>query len=250
MPGRVTLHVGTHRTGTSSIQLFLREHNDGLLAAVGCHYPDGFLLPIVHTDLPLLTVRRERMWPARIRFPETQHPGWQADAARHVRSQVEDPTREHLVYLHEDLSYLRHDDELEALRSLLDGRSVSVVVFLRDRESFRRSYRSQLEGTGFELSDDPTSFAYLEPDSWILQYDDLVDGYRRWFGEDNVRVFDYDAISSEGGGVIPAFAEVLGIHREALPDLGRYRLNPTGSHIRLSEAELGAIRRRLAAQYT
>jgi hypothetical protein len=39
MVGRVLVHVGTHKTGTTSIQGFLRDENDGLLAASGCRYP-------------------------------------------------------------------------------------------------------------------------------------------------------------------------------------------------------------------
>src|SRR4051794_32720997 len=147
MPGRVVLHVGTHKTGTTSIQQFLRDENDGLLAAAGASYAEGFLIPIVHTELPLLTIRPERMWPARLRFPETQRRSWQVAASAHVREQVNTAKPDRLVYVHEDLSYLRHDDEFERLRDLFAGRAVTVVVFLRKRGDFLRSYAAQIEGT-------------------------------------------------------------------------------------------------------
>ena len=249
MSRRVLLHIGTHKTGTTSIQQFLRDHNDDLVASAGASYATGFLLRIVHSELPLLTIRPHRMWPARLRFPETQSSSWQAAAAAHVRDEVTAETPDVLVYLHEDLSYLRHDDEFARLRNLLGDRSVTVVVFLREREAFLRSYASQLEGTGFELSDDSTSFAYVRPDSWLVDYDALLDGYRRCFGAENVEAFDYDEIMKQDGSVIPTFAELLGISRSALPPLDSYFLNPNGAHIRLPPEYLDVIRQRLARQY-
>jgi hypothetical protein len=112
-----------------------------------------------------------------------------------------------------------------------------------------RSYRSQLEGTGFELSADPSSFAYTEADSWLLDYDALIDGFSRSFGAANVTVLDYDDIMRVDGTVIPAFAELLGIPRRSLPSLDGYQLNQAGSHLRLRDEQLRSIRRRLAEQY-
>jgi hypothetical protein len=249
MPERIVLHIGTHKTGTTSIQEFLRDENEGVLAAVGGHHPEGFLLPNVHTELPLLTIRPERTWPARLRFPETQRASWQAAARAHVVEEVRRSPHQQLVYVHEDLSYLRHDDELERLRDLFGDTPVTVVVFLREPVGFLRSYRSQLEGTGFEASDDPTSFAYLEADSWLLDHDALVGVYRRWFGAANVAVFDYDRTLAEDRTVVPVFAELLGIPRSSLPTLDPYFLNRTGSHLRLSDDHLLAIRARLARLY-
>jgi hypothetical protein len=249
MSGRIVLHAGTHKTGTTSIQTFLRDENSTLLAAVGCHYPDGFLLRTVHTHLPLLVIQPNRMWPARIRFPETQRASWQEAAWAFVREQVAEPEHETLVYAHEDLSYVRSDGELERLRELFDGREVTVAIALRDRLEFLASYRSQLAGTGFEPSDDPTSFAYVEADTWLVDYEGLVDGYRRWFGSENVVTIDYGDAMEADGSIIPAFTDVLGIERAALPRLDPYRLNQAGSHIRLTDDQLEAVRRDLATRF-
>jgi hypothetical protein len=249
MSGRIVLHAGVHKTGTTSIQTFLRDENDGLLSTVGCHYPEGFLLPALHTDLPLLVIRSDRMWPARLRFPETQRASWQAAAWAHVRQRVVATDHEVLVYVHEDLSYVRFDDELERLRELFDDREVTVVVVLRDEAEFLASYRSQLAGTGFDPSDDPASFAYVEEDSWLLDHDALLDGYRRWFGVDHVVALDYGEAMRADGTIIPAFTDVLGIDRAALPPLNSYRLNQSGAHIRLNDDQLRAIRRDLASRY-
>jgi hypothetical protein len=248
MTERVVLHVGTHKTGSTSIQQFLQDHDETLLAAAGVHYPDGFLIPSLHSDLPLLAIRPDRTWPARIRFPETLRPSWQAAAAAHVRAQVTSSSTAALVYSHEDLSYVRFDDELERLRDLFEGCRVEVVVYLREPATFLHSYRTQLETSGFELSDDPSSFAYVEADSWLVDHDALVACYGRAFGERHVRVLDYDEAVRADGSVIPSFAAALGIDRRALPSLDAYFLNRAGSRLRPTPEQLAAIRQRLADQ--
>ena len=154
-----------------------------------------------------------------------------------------------LVYSHEDLSYARHDDELEGLRALFDGRPVRVVIVLRQPEAFLRSYREQLTATGFPISDDPTSFAYVEADSWLVDYDALVAGYRRHFGTDNVEVLDFDAIVADEGSIVPAFARLLGLDASSLPAPDRYVLNRAGQHLRLTAEQLAEIRRDLAERH-
>ena len=248
MSGRVLVHIGTHKTGSTSIQEFLRDHNDDLLATVGASFPEGFLIPGLHSELPLLSIRAGRSWSARIRFPETQTATWLAAAERHVRSRVQSTDFEVLVYSHEDLSYLRFDDEFVRLRELFAPRDVTVVVVLRDKTDFLRSYREQLSAMGFEPSDDPTSFAYVEPDSWLLDYDALLNGCRRAFGAEHVEVLDYDELVVADRSVIPAVAGLLGIERTSLPPLDGYFFNRAGAHLRPNEAQLAAIRQRLAEQ--
>jgi hypothetical protein len=247
-PERIVLHIGTHKTGSTSLQWFLRDQEGTSLAAVGAGYPPGFLLPDSHSELPLLTIRPERTWPARIRLPETQRPRWLAAAEAHVRTQVRWSSHRVLVFSHEDLSYVRSDDELDRLRDLLAGPIVEVVVFLREPEGFLRSYREQLTSMGFELSDDPASFAYVNPTSWLVDYDGLLAGYRRCFGEDRVHALDYDEIVQRDGSVIPAFAEQIGIDRASLPPLDRFDLNRSGTQRPATEDQLAALRRRIMEQ--
>ena len=242
------LHIGTHKTGSTSLQRFLRDQ-DRLLAAAGASFPRGFLLPDVHAELPLLTVRPERTWPARIRLPETQRPEWLAAAKAHVREQLRTTPHDVLVLSHEDLSYLRFDDELERLRSTLSGAAVQIVVFLREPTAFLRSYREQLIAMEFPLSEEDTSsFAYVREDSWLVDYDALLSGYRRWFGHEAVSVIDYDKTLRRDGSVIPAFADLLGIPRSTLPDLDQYRLNRSGTQVRPTDEQLAVIRRRIVEQ--
>ena len=104
--------------------------------------------------------------------------------------------------------------------------------------------------TGFTESTDPTSFAYLGADSWLIDYDALLDGYRTAFGSSNVEVLDYDAVMRKEASIIPTFAGRLGITRTELPPLDGYRFNRAGMNLRPTPEQLDAIRRRLADQAT
>ena len=153
------------------------------------------------------------------------------------------------MFSHEDLSYVRSDDEHERLAALFDGVTVEIVVFLRNKHVVSsQSYAAQLDATGFARSDDASSFAYVGQDSWLADYDGLLDGYRRSFGTANVSVLDYEAVMATHGSVIPAFLERLGIERSSIPSDERYRLNRTGTNVRPTEAQLQAVRQRLAEQ--
>lgn len=242
------LHIGPHKTGTTSLQQFLHDEVDGLLAAARAWYPTGLVVPTAHSELPLLTVRPERTWPARIRLPETCDAAWLEVARAQVRSWFAEARQPRLVLSHEDLSYLRSDDELDHLRALLGDHPVRVIAVRRDRSDFLHSYASQLHATGFPPSEDPTSFAYVEPDSWVADHDALLAGFRRTFGEERVEVVDYEEAMARDGSVIPALADRIGIPRAALPALDAYRLNQRGSHLQPSPERLAALRRRLAEQ--
>lgn len=245
MSERIVLHIGTHKTGSTSLQQLLHDH-PALLSAVGASYPKGLVIPGSHAELPLLAIRPERTWPARLRLPETTDERWLAAAARHVEEVLDVTSSEVLVLSHEDLSYVRHDDEIERLRRLLGDRPARVVVYLRAPGPFLRSYRAQLEAMGFRASADPSSFAHVEPDSWLVDHRALVDVYRRGFGE--VEVLDYDHAVETDGSVVPAFTDLLGIARSSLPPLDQYFLNRSNQQLRPDDAQLAVIRRRLAEQ--
>ncbi len=242
---QVLLHIGTHKTGTTSIQEFCRDENPGVLEDVGAFFPAGFLIPTLHSDLALLSMRKKREWPARVKFPETRSVEWLGAAHLHVRAQIEESTVTTLVYSHEDLSYLRFDDEVTRLRGLFAPAEVRIVVFLRDKQAFLSSYRAQLRSMGLPFSSDQRSFAYVEDDTWLTDYDALVDVYARGFGRRNVEVVNYEMAVQRDGSVIPTFAALLGISRGSLPPLGRYFLNRSGAQIQPDARYIAEIRRKL-----
>ena len=132
-------------------------------------------------------------------------------------SQVEGPA-ETLVIASETLSFLRNPAELSALAKLLTTREVTVVVTLRERSDYLRSWAEHLTRDGFTLSDDTNSFAYVQPDSWLADYDSLLAAYRNQFGQESVRVVDYEAEIQANTTVIPGIMKHIVATTDDLPE--------------------------------
>lgn len=213
--GELILHIGTHKTGSTSLQEWAYEHRESLALEAGLEIYRG-RFGTNHVEIPLICLRASRNMPARSRLPDWCLEGWQDYTRRHVRSQIKGPAPSLFVSA-EALSYLRHQDELGRLTRLLAPRRVTVVVVLRERTAFLRSYRSQMNAMGFPPSPYPKSFAYVEPDTWLTDYDALLAAYRLAFGEDRVMSVDYEGALERYGTVIPAVMAAAGVPLAQLP---------------------------------
>jgi hypothetical protein len=135
-----------------------------------------------------------------------------------------------IVFTSEDLCWLRHDDEIDRLRTILDAGQfeVKVVLYLRNKLDFLRSYTAQIfKVPGRQPSSDSASTLYVEPDTWLVDYDGLVATYQRGFGANNLIVIDYDEQMRTLGNVIPSFLRVLGLQAGDELDSSLYFLNTT-----------------------
>ena len=225
MRPRLLLHIGTHKTGSTSLQQFLRDENDRLLAPLGIQFARGFVFPNNHVELHILTMRPERATFARSMHPQWRDEEWTEAAMRHIQTQTPRGPEPSLVWSAEGLSYLRFDDEFDRLANVFGDADIEIVVFVRDRAEFLESYKATLHRDSIPLSRDPDSIAYVEPDSWLVDVGARIAMWRRRFGAERVTIFDYDALVQSDASIIPAFASMLGIDRAALPDLRPYYLN-------------------------
>lgn len=203
MRRELVLHIGTHKTGTTSIQQFLRDE-------VGePEFPRGlFFLPNSHAELMVLA-GRERLRPQAVNPVISQ---WLAeDNLARMREQIrahvcsQEPR---LIYSFEGLCLLRERAEFERLFGLLDGRAVHAVLYTREAAAYLASYATTLGVMGRPLSQDPESQFYVEPDSWLVDYSGRLALWRAF--ADRVTVIDYDREMREHGSVVPSFAALLG----------------------------------------
>lgn len=221
--GRVVLHVGTFKTGTSSIQAFLRDVAPTLLAQRGLRFPRGWLRLNNHLELHLALMRLDRLSTPRTRNDEWRDPIFRDELVHQVRADLDAHPDEVTILSGEDNGLLRYDDELERLRELV-GDDAEIVVYFREPTAFLASLRDQLGKWGLPESDDPNDFTHCGPESWQVNRRARVE---RWLAHfDEVTVFDYDECVANDGSVIPSFARHLGI--EPLPDVSGYWLNPRG----------------------
>jgi hypothetical protein len=213
---RAIVHIGTHKTGSTSLQYWLAQH----AAELASHHGLGVYRPIHPNgrELALLCANADRSIPTIREIPEWRTEAWRTPTWGHVRSEVE-RTDEVIFFSNETLSLLRAPEELERLRELFAPRVVDIVLVTRKAEGFLRSWREQLTRDGFAMSQDPTSFAYLE------DYDDIARTNRAVFGESHVHVVDYDAAMTRFNSVIPAVMAHAVSDVTTLPDWSQVRRN-------------------------
>ena len=224
----VLLHIGLQKTGTTSLQEWASANSESLSAQCGIDVYRGFIpgWETNHFELPMLSQRPERPLWVLDHFPESRGDQWQRDARAHIRNQVDSGARS-LLISSEGMANLRFDDEVERIAELLAPHKIRVVVTLREPVEWLKSYKLQMLKTQMAPSDDPTSCAYIEPDTWLLDFDGLVTTWRRVLGDKNVIVLSYEKAQSECGSTIPAIMRAFGVDPAALPDGWDLRVNVT-----------------------
>ena len=199
---RTILHVGVHRTGTTSVQAFLRQH----LGAPA--YPIGTIQPDLHLETAVVALRDERLGPAgRTRRPECHRTieGWVAEA---VAAGTD------LVLSSEELSFVRHPDERDRILDLLEASGAvnpEVVFVRRGADAFLTSYRTVAFIIGrSDLAEivPPPSPDEQVADSWLVDFDSRID---IWAARCRVHVIDYEAELAARASIIPAIADLVGV---------------------------------------
>lgn len=218
----VLLHVGCEKTGTKSIQYWLRDHED-LLTQRAIRFPRGWLRLNCHQELPLTLMRLDRLCSPRELGDEWREVEWRTEVLEQVADDLAAHPNELTILSSENLDLLRYDDEFEALRNLVGD--AEIVIYLRDPDEWLTALRYQYltkNAEGRSLSNDPDAYNYLEPDTWRVDYATLLVKWERWFSR--VTVIDYDAATERNGSVLPSFLRHLGL---PLVD-AHYRLNGRG----------------------
>ncbi|MGD9418321.1 MAG: hypothetical protein Q7R22_005210 [Verrucomicrobiota bacterium JB025] len=212
----VYLHIGTHKTGSTSIQRWLHD-NKTLLSQNGHDIYQGIHRPDNHVELYLSTMRPERDSFAKLKRPEISFDdAYTRSVSDKVRSFIAGSTANHLVFTSEGLSLLRHPDELERLKTLIgsDYDAIRIILVLRDKATFLDRYRKQLlQKKGRKPSTDYWSCLYVEDDTWLTDYEALIQVYADAFGRENLHIIDYD----KQPDILPALIQAIGIPPSSMP---------------------------------
>lgn len=200
------LHIGLHKTGSSSIQAFLSLQRD-LLHSNGLNFYTGMHDPANHVELHVAAMRPDRYSTFKLKTGLSGTREYRDAVRTHILAQQQAYPAETLVFSGEGTSLLAHADELRSLHELLP-QPVRVVAYLRNPQDYVASHRSQLAGSGFGyLADDPASILFLGEGTWLTDYEARLKEFRLVFGPENVLTFDYDAEVRERGSVVPSFIE-------------------------------------------
>ncbi len=211
----LVLHIGTPKTGTTSIQKFFFDHAIRL-REIGVDYPTNteFLWGWGHHPLGAVL--------------STPYPRW-VDTSFDLPAPlvyqalcraVEDSPCDRIVVSTEQLSLA---DRLHELPDLLSGINIRVVCYLRWQVNYLESWwrQSVMTGGGYSqlTRDGFEEFAAR----WLPTLDHLQRGKQleELFGRENLDLRIYDRSCLKNGDIVDDFAEVVGLSGEDLDDLRR-----------------------------
>jgi hypothetical protein len=221
------LHIGLHKTGTTAFQQWASHNADTLRSANGIRFYEG-MFGSTHYELGLLTIGPGRTMTGMVLQPQWPLTEWQENATRHVRAQAA-PDDTTLLVSSECLSLLRDEREVRRVQELLAPRQLRVAVCLRSPESWLESYRQQHVRNHY-LSEFRSSHAYVEPDTWLTDWDQMLRVWRNVLGDENVVTCDYDDSVARYGSSIPAVLTALGLDPDEMPPWQGFVANVTPGH--------------------
>jgi len=228
---RTIIHIGTHKTGTTSIQHYLRDKKS-LLKEKGLYVPSeiaGFSDPS-HFILNVYSLADNRSSPMKDIFIATKEHdlflGLEKrlgeDVERHYKQAIEQGCSD-VIWSNEGLYLLNSNAEYQRLIALFSQYSSEVVVVccFREVESYRNSYIKQLADQNIPLSKDKDSYRYVNTDSWLFDYERKKCLLRESF--DNYYFYPYCSNNN-----VAKFMSVIGYQVSVAP---KYRLNVTENRL-------------------
>jgi SAM-dependent methyltransferase len=192
---RVYLHIGTHKTGTTALQLTFHERSQ-LLRQRGVLYP-----------------RSGRPVEERIGHQALVQGLDQADRGAtqwdELLSELTEATEEVAVISSEGFSSLG-DDAVSIVRAYLDAHDVTIVVYLRRQDEYLHGlYCTPVFFYG-ETRDLPQWRKESGADAQ-LDYRVLLRRWEREFGRDRFIVRPYERSQLRGGGIVSDFCSLIGL---------------------------------------
>ena len=178
---RTIIHIGQHKTGTTSLQHYLKKEHQNLLkkglyvpqSIVGIEHPSHYILSVY-------ALKPTRLSPMKEVLLKNQHPDYfkrleqklLADIENHYQQAIKNNCSD-ILWTNEGLYLLNSVSEYQKLQQLFQRYSDDVVCIccFREKESFRQSFIQQLKTQALSFSQDKDSYRYIEPTSWLFDYD-------------------------------------------------------------------------------
>jgi len=191
---KLILHIGRHKTGTSSLQRFLHINRDRL-ESHGIYYPVSGATPLAHHD-----IARHLNARAVLRFSEHEREK-HTQAFNNLRLEIANRTDTVLLS-----SEGFQNCKPKLLARALDSDAVRVIVYIREQVDYLVSaYQQKVHATNYSGSLEEFS------DGFGVDYDTFL---RRWedaFDRSNMTVRIYSRKSLKDTDIVSDFCQNIGI---------------------------------------
>ena len=174
------IHIGQHKTGTTSIQNYLKENRE-ILIQRGLYIPDS-ILGIAHPShyiLNIYSLNANRSSTMKDHLLNTESGDFLNQLEDNLKKEIERHYHEatklgckDILWTNEGLYLLNSEEEYLRLQSLFKNLTdqISCICCFRELESYKESYRQQLIKQKLSSVTIKDSYRYIEDDSWLFDY--------------------------------------------------------------------------------
>ena len=208
---RLILHIGTYKTGSTSLQKFLAE-NAKLIADQGICYP-------------LFDVRYDNVKRSSNAFFLTSYARSKLNVAGVERKETDVNTAAFKGLVDEFDTFVLSDERLwrqganhaetwELLKDYLVGlgiEDIDIVVYLRRQDQFIESLWNQYVKSKMQLSVPLDEFVNKYSSKRVMNYNKCLEALEKAFGHEHMKVRLFNRSALVGGDIRRDFCELVGI---------------------------------------
>jgi hypothetical protein len=223
MQKEIILHIGLQKTGTTSFQTFMEEQLEQLHAQNTDVIP-GLYIKGHHFELALASIRDDVEIPPLKNYLIHDVHKYRLDLKNRIKEFICKCKYDRIIFSSEALSLLRTVAECQELRKLFPEDIVrfTIVLVIRPKDEFLNSLRKQVRRSEHGASSNPNSAFYVEDDTWVTDFETLIDAYRKVFGKVSVLSYKKD-------GVLKLILDEIGLNFGSVDKL--YKKNKTPKNI-------------------
>lgn len=234
----IYLHLGTPKTGTTSIQEYLTSHAGNL-------YKDGYLVPETtrhnqntnHIYLANYALNNERSVQLRsvcLTDTEEELHAFRKRIYRDLREEIEAFPGDYVILSNEHCyRCLNSREETMRLRGLLEGLAerIEIIIYLREQSAMLCShYSTSLKNNSTKLIRDLESFSRMRE----LNYNHYLKVCEDVFGKENIKLRIYDREKLYDRDIISDFCQAVKIPH--------YDYNPVNLNVSLNAKQCEFLR--------
>lgn len=225
---KLTLHIGTGKAGSSSIQdnlMSLRESSGGVLPVQAFGLPSAkFLAMSCRSKRAHAYFVTGRKIISEDDFQENATSVWQ-----NARHEIESSGAHSFVSSCEFVRGMVRGDDIKVLKQALDQLfdQTDIVVYLRDQRSFLHSLWAQsVKGPSKSSKSFPEFLSHIENRRYSWDYSNFLKDWLNVFGADSLKVSMLDPQSLHGGDVVSDFYHKAGIDEAVIRPEERKNVSP------------------------
>lgn len=197
---RIFIHIGSYKTGTTSIQSHLQRSRDKLEAS-GWLYPlSGSQNGHAHHQIPFAL--------------QKSGGGDSVDASRSLVSEIIEEAKskkaENIV-ISSEVFFSLQNSHIQSFSKLFEGQGhdVRIVCYLRRQDQFLHSFYMQcIKHSQMRVSDEPAEYKGFNEVVSIARYDQIISWWAEAFGKDAMMIETYDS-KCQKNGVVNEFMQKI-----------------------------------------